>query len=135
MNMDGVYLFSPLVDVVVSLEDCLPIQSGETKSVGSMTMSAGGGANTLFAASRVGLSIAPFGTIGCDELGKRILSDYAKERISTDYIQTDASRQTASVIVLVDSAGKHAFASILECYLGDLTKLSEAIQKSSFVIA
>lgn len=132
--MDCIYLFSPLVDIVVMMEEPFPIDAGETKSVSQVLMSAGGGANTLFAAKRVGLEIAPFGAVGDDSAGRMIREDYLREGICTDYLSVAKDVHTAYVIVLVDGNGRHAFASMLDCHFDDLTRLAEAVNRSRAII-
>lgn len=132
--MDCIYLFSPLIDIVVSLTEEFPINAGETKSVDRVMMSAGGGANTLFAARRIGLEIVPFGTVGGDSGGWMVLEDYRREGIDTAYLSVRADTETPYVVVLVDATGKHAFVSDLRCDLSDLTRLNEAVASAKAVI-
>ncbi len=132
--MDCIYLFSPIIDIVVSMQDALPIRAGDTKGVDRVTMSAGGGANTLFAGKRIGLDIAPFGIVGDDDGGRIVLRDYARENICTSYLHVKEGADTQHVIVLVDPNGRHAFASDLHCDLGGAARLREAVASAKAVI-
>jgi sugar/nucleoside kinase (ribokinase family) len=78
-----------------------------------MTLVAGGGANTLFAASRLGLDIVPLGVVGNDNFGRIIIEGYQKEGVSVLGMELREGYNTLGVIVLNGPDGKHGFASML----------------------
>jgi ribokinase len=78
-----------------------------------MSLVPGGGANTLFAASRLGLDIVPLGVVGNDNFGKIIIEGYEREGVSVLGLELREGYNTLGVIVLNGPDGKHGFASML----------------------
>jgi sugar/nucleoside kinase (ribokinase family) len=78
-----------------------------------MSLVPGGGANTLFAASRLGLDIVPLGVVGNDNFGRIIIEGYRQEGVSVRGIEVREGYNTLGVIVLNGPDGKHGYASML----------------------
>lgn len=130
---DTLFLTHPLVDMVVPLEDKLPVLAGETKIINTIINEPGGPANILIAGKRLGLNILPMGAVGDDYYGEFILESYKKEGINVSSISIIPNYETRKVIVLVDGTGKHSFISMIDGLLGPLTELEKLIENSKSI--
>ena len=65
----------------------------------------GKGANAAVAAARLGGDAVFCARIGADEMGKRLLEAYAREKIVTRYIKTDKNAQTGLAAILLEDDG------------------------------
>jgi ribokinase len=110
---DVIYLTYPVCDINVVLTAPLPLYAEKTNVATGMTLVPGGGANTLFAASRLGLDIVPLGVVGNDNFGRIIIEGYEQEGVSVLGIERREGYNTLGVIVLNGPDGKHGFASML----------------------
>ncbi|HHW93114.1 MAG TPA: carbohydrate kinase family protein [Clostridiaceae bacterium] len=113
--MDDVLLISyPVVDINISYRGRLPVEMDATYAINTVEYVAGGPANVLIVAARLGLRVALLGTVGDDYLGHFILSEYKNEGISTEHIRQVAGYKTHQVFVLVDDLGEHAYISMID---------------------
>jgi ribokinase len=110
---DIIYLTYPVCDINVVLTEPLPLCAEKTNVASGMSLVPGGGANTLFMASRMGLDIVPLGVVGNDNFGRIIIEGYRREGVSVLGIELREGYNTLGVIVLNGPDGKHGFASML----------------------
>jgi ribokinase len=110
---DIIYLTYPVCDINVVLTEPLPLYAERTNVASGMSLVPGGGANTLFAASRLGLDIVPLGVVGDDNFGRIIIEGYEREGVSVLGLERREGYNTLGVIVLNGPDGKHGFASML----------------------
>jgi ribokinase len=110
---DVVYLTYPVCDINVVLTAPLPLYAEKTNVASGMTLVPGGGANTLFAASRLGLDMVPLGVVGDDNFGRIIIEGYKQEGVSVLGLELREGYNTLGVIVLNGPDGKHGYASML----------------------
>jgi sugar/nucleoside kinase (ribokinase family) len=110
---DLIYLTYPVCDINVILETPLPLRANITNVASGMTLVPGGGANTLFAASRLGLDVVPLGVVGNDNFGRIIIEGYGREGVSVLGMERREGYNTLGVIVLNGPDGVHGFASML----------------------
>jgi sugar/nucleoside kinase (ribokinase family) len=110
---DVIYLTYPVCDINVVLTAPLPLLAERTNVASRMSLVPGGGANTLFAASRLGLDIVPLGVVGNDNFGRIIIEGYEQERVSVLGLERREGYNTLGVIVLNGPDGKHGYASML----------------------
>jgi ribokinase len=110
---DVIYLTYPVCDINVVLTEPLPLYAERTNRAVGMSLVPGGGANTLFAASRLGLDIVPLGVVGDDNFGRIIIEGYRKEGVSVLGLEVREGYNTLGVIVLNGPDGKHGYASML----------------------
>lgn len=129
MMFDTLIVNNPQVDLITPMTGYFPIIGGPTRVVKSITPEAGGCGNTMLAGNRIGLSCLPFGGVGADLFGTFILDVYHNERICTDAIQILPGTETCKVVVLVDEAGQHVFASMVGGHLGDMDLVDHWISK------
>lgn len=66
----------------------------------------GGGANVAVGLSRFGLHTAVLGKIGDDEIGKRILKNLEKEKVSDEFIQRGNREESGFSMILSASSGE-----------------------------
>jgi ribokinase len=110
---DVIYLTYPVCDINVVLTEPLPLYAEKTNRAAGMSLVPGGGANTLFAASRLGLDIVPLGVLGDDNFGRIIVEGYEQEGVSVRGLEVRKGYNTLGVVVLNGPDGKHGFASML----------------------
>jgi ribokinase len=110
---DVIYLTYPVCDINVVLEAPLPLRADTTNVASGMTLVPGGGANTLFAASRLGLDIVPLGVVGNDNFSRIIIEGYEQEGVSVLGMERREGYNTLGVIVLNGPDGIHGYASML----------------------
>ncbi|MDR3122655.1 MAG: PfkB family carbohydrate kinase [Treponema sp.] len=110
---DVIYLTYPVCDINVLLTEPLPLYAERTNVATGMSLVPGGGANTLFAASRLGLDIVPLGVVGNDNFGRIIIEGYEREGVSVLGLELREGYNTLGVIVLNGPDGKHGYASML----------------------
>jgi ribokinase len=110
---DVLYLSYPVCDIAVALTEPLPLYAERTNVASRMSLVPGGGANTLFAASRLGLDMVPLGVVGDDNFGRIIIEGYEREGVSVLGIERREGYNTLGVIVLNGPDGRHGFASML----------------------
>jgi len=67
----------------------------------------GGAANAAVSFSRLGLSTACVASIGTDERGKRILNNFKKEKVATEFIHKSKLFETAYSFILVGPSNEH----------------------------
>jgi sugar/nucleoside kinase (ribokinase family) len=110
---DVIYLTYPVCDIDVALTEPLPLYADRTNVASGMSLVPGGGANTLFAASRLGLDMAPLGVVWDDNFGRIIIEGYEREGVSVQGLERREGYHTLGVIVLNGPDGRHGFASML----------------------
>jgi ribokinase len=110
---DVIYLTYPVCDINVVLTEPLPLYAERTNIASGISLVPGGGANTLFAASRLGLDIVPLGVVGNDNFGRIIIEGYEREGVSVLGLERREGYNTLAVVVLNGPDGKHGFASML----------------------
>jgi ribokinase len=92
------------------LTDNIP-KPGETVLGREFQMNPGGkGANQAVAAARAGSEIFLVANVGDDVFGNQMVSNLAKERVSTDYLTLDRASSTGVAMIMVDSAGQNIIA-------------------------
>ncbi|GHV75527.1 ribokinase [Spirochaetia bacterium] len=111
---DILYLSLPVCDINVVLSEPLPLFAGRTNRAYGISIVPGGGANTLFMASRMGLDIVAMGVVGADAFGRIIIEGYQREGVDTGGIECLDGYTTLGVVVLNDPQGNHGFASMLD---------------------
>lgn len=127
---DIYYPLMPTVDMTVLLEQPLPIVEGQTKDTRSMVMQAGGLANTMIEAVRLGLSVLPVGQMGQDLFGDWLIEQYKEERIDTSRLHREPGFETQKVLVLADRQRAHAFVSMNRGAFGPLPVWRQDLQDS-----
>ena len=110
---DCIYLTYPVCDINVVLTEPLPLYAERTNVASGMSLVPGGGANTLFAASRLGLDMVPLGVVGTDNFSRIIIEGYEREGVSVLGLERREGYNTLGVIVLNGPDGRHGFASML----------------------
>lgn len=95
-----------VADIVTGISS-FPIQEGDFRSADQIYLDAGGNANFLIVAARLGMESIAMGTIGNDLWGKEILRILNKEKVNTDHLSIGGTTTIAQV--LVDESGGHAF--------------------------
>jgi ribokinase len=95
-----------VADLITGLPS-FPIQDGDFRAVDQIYLEAGGNANFLITAARLGLEPIALGAIGDDQWGQEVLRILQKERINTSFLATNGT--TTLVQVLIDEGGGHAF--------------------------
>lgn len=103
----------PILDVIIPMEDEFPIHAGESKIAHRMTDEAGGPANIFFAASRMGASVLPVGTVGSDAHGRFLLQAYAAEGIDISHLQIRSGYSTPQALCINTPSGRHAFITMI----------------------
>jgi ribokinase len=98
-----------------------------------MSLVPGGGANTLFAASRLGLDIVPLGVVGNDNFGRIIIEGYEQEGVSVLGLERREGYNTLGVIVLNGPDGKHGYASMLSGHFTHIPDLETLLTESRAV--
>ena len=82
---------------------------GETILGGEFIMVAGGkGANQAVAAARLGAEVYFVGRVGRDPFGEKMLENFRRDKIGTDYIVQDAGHASGVAIIVVDEAGENS---------------------------
>jgi ribokinase len=110
---DVLYLTYPVCDINVVLTAPLPLYAEQTNVASGMSLVPGGGANTLFAASRLGLDIVPLGVVGNDNFGRIIIEGYEREGVRVLGLERREGYHTLGVLALNGPDGKHGFVSML----------------------
>ena len=84
---------------------------GETVLGGAFFTAAGGkGANQAVAAARAGAQVTLIARLGCDDFGKRALSDFQREGIDTRWVVSDPHLPSGVAFILVDKRGENSIA-------------------------
>jgi len=95
-----------VADIMTSFSH-FPIQEGDFTAADQLYLDAGGNANFLIAAARLGVETLALGSIGDDFWGRQVLKILQQENIITDFISIAGT--TTVVQVLIDNSGGHAF--------------------------
>ena len=83
-------------------------KTGETILGGEFAMIAGGkGANQAVAAARLGADTCFVARVGADPFGVKMLENFSREGIRTDYVVRDAKHSSGVAIIVVDEAGEN----------------------------
>ncbi len=86
-------------------------QVGETVLGESFVMKPGGkGANQAVAASRLSAEVFLVSRVGADDVGKRLLENLERNRISTRFVSVDEESHSGVAFILVDSEGRNMIA-------------------------
>lgn len=81
---------------------------GETVIGGEFVMAAGGkGANQAVQIARLGAKAAFITRLGNDTLGKELLSNFKKSRLSAQYVAIDRTASTGAAFIFVDEKGRN----------------------------
>lgn len=81
---------------------------GETILGGEFAMIAGGkGANQAVAAARLGAQVYFVARVGKDAFGARMLENFARDGIRTDYVVQDETAASGVAIIVVDQHGEN----------------------------
>ena len=84
-------------------------QKGETLIGEEFGMFIGGkGANQAIAASRLGADVTMIGRLGTDLFGDTFLSEFAREKIDTDFVVRDAAVGTGVASPVIDADGDNS---------------------------
>jgi ribokinase len=82
---------------------------GETILGGEFVMVAGGkGANQAVAAARLGAEVYFVARVGCDPFGEKMLENFQRDKIKTDYIVQDERHASGVATIVVDQAGENS---------------------------
>jgi ribokinase len=82
---------------------------GETILGGEFFMVAGGkGANQAVAAARLGAEVFFVARVGQDAFGDRMLENFRREGIRTDYVVRDKARASGVATIVVDETGENS---------------------------
>jgi len=111
---DVLIFMYPVVDLTVQMDAVLPIEAGETKLVRTMALEPGGGANTVFVGTRLGLDIVQAGAVGQDFYGDFLRQTYKEEGTENQYIRQIPNFKTHVIMCLNDKEGHHAYVSMLK---------------------
>jgi ribokinase len=130
---DVIYLTYPVCDINVVLTEPLPLYAEKTNRAVGMSLVPGGGANTLFAASRLGLDIVPLGVVGNDNFGRIIIEGYEQEGVSVLGLERREGYNTLGVIVLNGPDGRHGYASMLSGHFAQTVDLETLLTESRAV--
>lgn len=86
-------------------------QVGETVLGENFVMKPGGkGANQAVAASRLGAEVFLVSRVGADDVGKRLLENLERNRVSTRFVSVDEESHSGVAFILVDSEGRNMIA-------------------------
>lgn len=86
-------------------------QVGETVLGESFVMKPGGkGANQAVAASRLSAEVFLVSRVGADDVGKRLLENLERNRVSTRFVSVDEESHSGVAFILVDSEGRNMIA-------------------------
>ncbi len=81
---------------------------GETILGGEFAMIAGGkGANQAVAAARLGAEVYFVARVGQDAFGEKMLSNFRREGIKTDFVFQDTEKPSGVAIIVVDEHGEN----------------------------
>ena len=111
---DVLVLMYPVVDVTVQMNGVLPIEAGEAKPMRTLDLEPGGGANTVFVGTRLGLDIVHAGAVGQDFYGDYLRQKYKDEGTENHYIQQIPNLKTPIILCLNDNKGDHAYVRLLD---------------------
>ncbi len=82
---------------------------GETILGGEFVMVAGGkGANQAVAAARLGAEVHFVARVGRDPFGEKMLENFKRDKIGTDYVVRDEKNASGVAIIVVDEAGENS---------------------------
>ena len=82
---------------------------GETILGGEFVMVAGGkGANQAVAAARLGAEVYFVARVGRDPFGEKMLENFKRDKIDTDYVVRDEENASGVAIIVVDEAGENS---------------------------
>lgn len=96
-------------DMVIKA-DKLPLP-GETVLGGAFFMNPGGkGANQAVAAARLGGKVTLVAKVGEDIFGQQALQQFQREKINTDFLQTDAEQPSGVALINVNEKGENCIA-------------------------
>lgn len=95
-----------VADLVVRVP-ALPVQAGDFHIAREFDLEAGGNANFLIMAARLGATVLALGTIGEDLWGAEVGRILSEERVDLREVSTAGT--TTRALVLVDDSGEHAF--------------------------
>ena len=108
-------------------------QKGETLIGEEFGMFIGGkGANQAIAASRLGADVTMIGRLGTDLFGDTFISEFAKERINTDFVVRDAAAGTGVASPVIDAEGDN---SIIIVPRANMRLNVEDVERASHKIA
>lgn len=107
MNLVKIVTVGDVVADIMTSFSHFPIQEGDFTAADQLYLDAGGNANFLIAASRLGVETVALGSIGDDFWGRQVLDILQQENITTNFISIGGT--TTVVQVLVDNSGGHAF--------------------------
>jgi sugar/nucleoside kinase (ribokinase family) len=130
---DVIHLSYPVCDIHVVLTEPLPLYAERTNRAVGVSLVPGGGANTLFAASRLGLDIVPLGVVGNDSFGRIIIEGYEQEGVSVLGLEVREGYNTLAVVVLNGPDGKHGYASMLSGSFARVPDLEALLTESRAV--
>jgi sugar/nucleoside kinase (ribokinase family) len=97
-----------VVDIVVSIPS-LPVEAEGHQLARQIRLEPGGAGNFLIAGTRLGMEMVALGAIGDDPLGRSVVDILVQEGVNTHGILQQVNTNSTTVIVLVDTAGKHVF--------------------------
>jgi hypothetical protein len=98
-----------VADVIAKPIDKIP-ESGKLGLVSSIKLHNGGGAmSSSISLSKMGLKTAIIGKVGDDGFGQFLTGILSQNKVNTDGLVVDATVDTSSSVVLVESAGERTF--------------------------
>lgn len=106
---DLVTLGGLVCDLILPIST-FPIEAGQYQRALWTRWEAGGSANTLIAAARLGLETCSIGTMGDDAGGHVILGTLEEEGVGLEGVKVSTSQSTPQAVNFVAKSGEHAFA-------------------------
>lgn len=105
---DLVTLGDLVADLIVPIAS-LPVEAGRHQLADWMKVEAGGAANTLIMAQRLGLRTVTIGVLGQDSMGQQVKAILQREKVDPAGMILSPQVPSSLSIVLVDEAGDHVF--------------------------
>lgn len=119
--LDVLSLAGLMVDVTLPIPT-LPLEPGHHQMARGMLVQAGGVANFLIMAARLGLKTAPLGYVGDDPYGHAARQQLEAEGVYVSYLATPQGAGSDLTVLLVDDAGRHVFLGVLGTASGGLLR-------------
>ncbi len=105
-KIDVICIGAALVDMIAKVER-FPLDDDEVFVSDLKILSGGAAANTAAACSILGLNVAFIGKLGTDdEFGRKIIKDFEKVSVKTDYIKYSDQHSTGSAYVALNKQNK-----------------------------
>ena len=104
---DVVALDSVMTDIVLKV-DHLPTHGDKVMADFVGNLSGGPSANFACAAARLGSRVASLSTVGTDQNGQRLISDFEAFGVVTDFVQVDEQANSQFTVILIEPSGERS---------------------------